>query len=384
VNLVGGWKLPERAFPALDGLRAVAALAVLVHHSGFDTGDTFSGWFGNIWAHGDVGVPIFFALSGFLLYRGFANAHRLGRPTPSASRFWWKRVLRIVPAYWVAFAGCVVLFGVETGGASKLARYLTFTQIYRADSALGGLPQAWSLCVEVSFYAALPLYAMAINRLAQRTDWARAETIGVATLVAISLLYRVVLGVADPSWKGTALFWLPAHLDSFAVGIGCAVATVGGIRWQWARSIICLPIAAATYLFVAYGLDLPKGLVELGDSQSLVRQGLYALIALLLLAPLTVGHQTPSMWTWTPLAWLGVWSYGIYLWHKSLITWLAGQINDREFGGNMASITALAVAGSAALAAVTWRYVEQVVTSSGETGRLSSIGPSRSNRRGPK
>jgi peptidoglycan/LPS O-acetylase OafA/YrhL len=356
----------------------MAALAVLIHHAGFDTGDTFVEWRGNLWAHGDVGVPIFFALSGFLLYRGFANAHRLGRTAPSMTGFWWKRALRIVPTYWVAFAGCVVLFGVRPHGLSKLMRYLTFTQIYRADTALGGLPQAWSLCVEVSFYALLPLYARAIGALSKRMKWAQAETIGVAALVAITVGYRVTLGLMDPSWKGTALFWLPAHLDSFAVGIGCAVAIVGGSRGRGLHWATCWPIAAIVYLYVAYAMDLPKGLVELGDGQSLVRQGCYTLIALLLLAPLTYGRSAPRGLASTPLAWLGVWSYGIYLWHKSMITWLAEHINDVEFGGNMVLITALAIVGSAGLASLTWRFVEQPVTQWGATHRLRSTGPSGS------
>lgn len=86
-------------FPCFDGLRAIAAGAVLLHHAGFATGYSGSGRFGQLTAHGDAGVSIFFLISGFLLYRPFVNAHLSGRSPTSADRFLWRRALRILPGY---------------------------------------------------------------------------------------------------------------------------------------------------------------------------------------------------------------------------------------------------------------------------------------------
>src|SRR5581483_7751680 len=65
-------------FPCFDGLRAIAATAVLVHHAGFATGYSVNGRFGALFAHGDAGVSVFFLISGFLLYRPFVASHLSG------------------------------------------------------------------------------------------------------------------------------------------------------------------------------------------------------------------------------------------------------------------------------------------------------------------
>src|SRR3954468_10008623 len=90
-------------FPAFDGLRAIAALSVLVVHTAGDAGTMYQpGRGGALLAHLDVGVTIFFLISGFLLYRPFAAARLSRRPRPDLRRYGVARVLRIVPAYWLA------------------------------------------------------------------------------------------------------------------------------------------------------------------------------------------------------------------------------------------------------------------------------------------
>ena len=103
-------------FPGFDGLRAIAAGAVLLHHAGFQTGYGPNRRFGELLAHGDAGVSIFFLISGFLLYRPFAAAHLAGRKPTSADRFWWRRVLRIFPGYWLAVLVIYLAFGFAQGG----------------------------------------------------------------------------------------------------------------------------------------------------------------------------------------------------------------------------------------------------------------------------
>src|ERR1700734_1532417 len=88
--------------PGLDGLRVIAAFAVLLTHVGGQTGFEFTGtpmsWIVN---RGDIGVPIFFALSGLLLYRPWARAALDGEAGPGVRPYLLKRALRILPAYWL-------------------------------------------------------------------------------------------------------------------------------------------------------------------------------------------------------------------------------------------------------------------------------------------
>ena len=167
-------------FGLLDPVRAIAALMVVATHVASWAGLTRTpGVVAAIGARLDVGVTVFFVLSGFLLYRPFVRARLLGRTAPSAGAYAWRRVLRIVPAYWVALALSALVLGMAEVWRSPLT-YFGFAQIY-GDGVLGGLPQAWTLCVEVTFYVFLPVWALALRRL---HGGARTELLGLLALAA--------------------------------------------------------------------------------------------------------------------------------------------------------------------------------------------------------
>ena len=89
-------------FDALDGYRAIAALMVLLTHVATSTGVSVSaGVWGHVLARFDFGVPLFFLMSGFLLYRPWARASLEGRPRPDLRRYAIRRAARILPLYWV-------------------------------------------------------------------------------------------------------------------------------------------------------------------------------------------------------------------------------------------------------------------------------------------
>ena len=129
----------------MDSLRAIAALSVLVTHTGFLSGANTTTWYGQYLARLDIGVTIFFLLSGFLLYRPFALAHLRDEPAPSVKRFYTRRLLRIIPAYWVALSFVFFVFAYKTAdGWDGYLTFFGFAQIYRPDGyAIGGLGQAW-------------------------------------------------------------------------------------------------------------------------------------------------------------------------------------------------------------------------------------------------
>src|SRR5213592_3870613 len=94
---------PATRFPHIDSLRAIAAIAVLGTHAaifaGADGPHTTSGHYAE---RLEVGVAIFFVISGFLLYRPFAAARATAAQPPHTGPYAWRRALRIVPAYWLA------------------------------------------------------------------------------------------------------------------------------------------------------------------------------------------------------------------------------------------------------------------------------------------
>ena len=94
---------PREHFPALDGFRALAAIGVLLAHVALLSGlNVRKPGLGHYLARADVGVSIFFLLSGFLLYRPFVAARLAGRPSMGLGAYARRRALRILPAYWVA------------------------------------------------------------------------------------------------------------------------------------------------------------------------------------------------------------------------------------------------------------------------------------------
>ena len=169
---------------ALTGLRALAAVLVIGTHSGFITGMLPHGYLGNVFARLEIGVPVFFALSGFLLFRPWVRrAAETGdgprKPGPSVRGYARRRFRRIMPAYTVAILVTYAVYAFYTPGNnpgqswSGLLRYLTLTQIYTGNFLTSylhtALPQMWSLAVEVSFYALLPLLAYLL--LGRRRSW---------------------------------------------------------------------------------------------------------------------------------------------------------------------------------------------------------------------
>ena len=151
--------------PAVEGMRACAAMGVVVTHVAFQTGHS-SGVDGRLFGRFDLAVAVFFALSGFLLWRGHAAAARDLGAQPRTGHYLRSRVVRIMPAYLVAVV--VILSLLPDADHASLTVWLanlTLTQIYVPLTLTGGLTQMWSLSVEVSFYLALPILAVLARRI---------------------------------------------------------------------------------------------------------------------------------------------------------------------------------------------------------------------------
>ena len=324
-----------RHFPCFDGLRAIAAVLVVLVHTGFDSGFTLRSSLGIYTARLEIGVSVFFLISGFLLYRPFAASHIAGGAPPAAGSFWARRLLRILPAYWVAFivTSYVLHANKIYPGWHSLLIYFGLLQIYFPKHSLSGITQAWSLCTEMSFYFFLPLFAMAVNAR-RRSDrhQMRREVVVLVVLYAIGIGLRFVLLHSRSGAAGALETTLPAYLDLFALGMFLALASSWLAhnhrepRWLWhpAMPWVSWGLALAMLWSVSHigisRLPLDRNTPGRGVEQEL----LYGLFAFFLLLPAVFGPQQRGpirrALTWKPVAALGLVSYGLYLWHQSWAT----------------------------------------------------------------
>jgi len=347
-----------RHFACFDGLRAIAAVSVLLLHTAWVSGFTMRSSLGAYTSRLEIGVSVFFLISGFLLYRPFAVSHLSGRTPPNSRKFWERRLLRIVPAYWLALTVLTIVGAVSLGpGWQGVASHYLFLQIYFPSQVFNGITQAWSLCTEMSFYFFLPFYAaVVVFRRSSRTHQLVRELIGVAVLYVFSFGFRYwvfhlpiitvkngkFVAICSPHCGTSPLLssllpdWLPSYLDLFALGMLLAVASAWmaehGREPPWLRHRlmpwISWAAAAATFLLVSHVVSNHSILYFVTPTVNLERQALYGLFAFFLLLPAVFGPQDRTLVrrllrSW-PMASLGVISYGIYLWHLDLI----GQVTN--------------------------------------------------------
>ena len=362
-------------FPLLDGVRALAALSIVLLHVGDGTGFARTNALGGFTARMDAGVALFFVLSGFLLYRPFVASRLEARPAPSAGRYLRRRLLRIVPAFWVAMLvmGALGWISVLTG---DWWRYFGFVQNLSVETVLGGIRPAWSLCVEMSFYLVLPVWALGIARLLRgrpRRTQVRAEAIALGALALASLALRAAFFDADHGslWLVT----LPAFLDWFAVGMGLALASVALAGREPRAAVLRRPWlawagAAACYALVSLVVPLPRGLVAAGTVEAhLAQHVLYIAVGALVALPGIFGIRPDAepasraiarFLAHPVMAWLGLVSYGIFLWHQPLLDQLLIQdLSGRAPVLPFVTVLVVTTAGAVAIAAVSYYLVER-------------------------
>ena len=203
-------------------MRACAAVGVVVTHVAFQTGHT-GGLTGRLFGRFDLAVAVFFALSGFLLWRGHAAAARGLRAVPPTGHYLRSRIVRIMPGYLVAVVVILLLLPDAKADLTVWLANLSLTQIYVPLTLTAGLTQMWSLSVEVTFYLALPLMALLARRVPVR---ARIPVIA-ATAVAS---FGWALIPFDPPYGVNPMNWPPAFFSWFAAGMLLAELTVSPDR----------------------------------------------------------------------------------------------------------------------------------------------------------
>ncbi|MGH9301230.1 MAG: acyltransferase family protein, partial [Acidimicrobiales bacterium] len=300
---------------AIESLRALAALAVVEGHifgvSRHYGPGIYATFFSRARLAGGFGVYLFFPLTGFLLFRPFAQRYfGDGRPI-RLGRYAANRAVRILPLYYVVLI--VYLLAFDHGGS--------FTTWWRSALMLENFfPQTlnhvdgvvWSLVVEVQFYILLPFLAAGLARLARGSIY---RCMGLVLILgALAEVVRLVTVTwvhnADVRWQ----YSLPSTFVFFTAGLLLALVQVAwaGRRPSWLRGVLLrsdLWCAGGIVLWaiVAYSYNLDILLVP----AALLIIGAVSL-------PLQPGLSTRFL-RWKPIAALGVASYSLYLWHFPLV-----------------------------------------------------------------
>lgn len=375
-------------FPVLDTMRAVGALAVLTTHAAFWSGAfTRNGTWGTLLARLDVGVAIFFVLSGFLLSRGYLARAACGLPAQRTRGYAAKRIRRIAPAYVVTVILALSLIGANRGlGISDWAQTLLMLNTYTSLGLLPGLTQMWSLAIEVAFYIVLPLLMLPVVR--GRRLHAGAVYGLLAAIVVITLWWQLDgierLAAVSP---GNPAQWLPGYLLWFGVGILFAFAHVSwqlGTRAWLTRPLVaaarqpgsCWAMALGLLLVAATPIAGPSMLAAPTASESLTRTLIYATIGGLLVVTGIFAEPGSAYARAFSTRWsrhLGEISYSIFCIHLPvlhLVMWATGW---ELFVGRGPEIFALTVVSSVVAAEVLYRLVELPAL----RGRIRRPSPSR-------
>jgi peptidoglycan/LPS O-acetylase OafA/YrhL len=367
---------PRRHIAGLDGVRAVAAGLVLLFHYWSMTGrQPLPEPLLLIATNGGIGVDIFFVISGFILFLPWARAAWTGERVDTR-RFFRNRFLRIVPAFWFNTAVLVIisfpalLFSFD--GLKSLFVYGTFLTGFDAP---GGPPSvrlndvAWTLAIEVAFYVVLPFVA----RFFVRDRW----MIAFPVVVAATLVFKLVAiehysGLANPYVLVGAFRNILGMFVEFAVGMVVAALWAKfeyrGVRLPRGMSLGCTVVGLVGMWIPLYynqyhvgREDYLRGTGELGW---------LPLIAMLPIVAVFVGvglfgicyqaNIVTRFLSLRPIAYLGVISYGIYLWHLPVGQWLSRGVGAEPDSRKM--LIGLFVVGTAvtfAVAAFSHRFVEQ-------------------------
>jgi peptidoglycan/LPS O-acetylase OafA/YrhL len=357
--------------PGLDGLRAIAVLAVIAYHLGFG------------WAPGGLlGVGVFFTLSGYLitdllLGQWYGGRMRLGN-------FWIRRARRLLPALfvmlivvtaWITIAdpdqldklrGAVISSALYVNNWWLIDQHVSYFARFAPPSPLGHL---WSLGVEEQFYLLWPWLLLLGLRFVKEPESARGLrprlaliTLGLATASAIlmAVLYH-------PGFDSTRVYD-GTDTRAFGVLFGAALACV----WPSRHLSANISLGARRILdgLGVAGLIVIAILIwRTNDFSPFLYQGGMVLLSIATVVVIAaIVHPATRLGPaigWKPLRWIGVRSYGIYLWMFPIIVLTTPTVTS---GVDPLRAT-LQVAASIGVAAVSWRFIEEPIRH-GALGRL--------------
>jgi peptidoglycan/LPS O-acetylase OafA/YrhL len=357
-----------RRIPGVEGLRALAATAVVVTHvwgAAWVAGAqpvAIHGRIGTVFANLQLGVTLFFCLSGFLLYAPFV-AWLLGdRPAPRLGAFARNRLLRIWPAFLVCCAAAMVglgLYRLANGGVGRppdlehAVRLFTMTTDVTPSMQGQGFPVAWTLPVELIFYASLPVLSAVAVRLRWLTRW-QAVLVPPVVLLALGLATRTAL--QNGPLHGSDWYWVieasfPGQCDMFAWGMLVAIVAAGvrdhGLTLPARWRLVAVPAGVVVLAYCMHRMKLDGPLTS-------NRWNSVAAAAIgVLLAAIVLPHRSARPWVlrvleWRPLVFVGLVSYSVYLWHSPVLDFTRehgwGHAGTAGLIGNVVMVLGLTIA----------------------------------------
>jgi peptidoglycan/LPS O-acetylase OafA/YrhL len=350
---------PKATIASLDGVRALAWLLIFSFHM-----NTVGLWGGGdnpfllaFFSIGNSGVTLFFVLSGFLLFRPYAQAMLFGKDWPQAKIYYIRRILRIFPGYFFSLF-ILVMFTqpefIQPQNLSQLVPFLTFTMGFYNSAGLINGPY-WTLAVEFQYYLILPLIALGIASL---TSMVRPEK---RLLVVVgSLCALIIWGLAT---AGYGLYFFNHSDQTFLLprpALNVVLFFVYGDRSKYLEDFAIGMLIAVAYLVIMHSPRKDEYLLRL---RRILPWFLIPCLALFIYALMpdytwpfvpavfqalpwlnefafvlcygylltTVLFCRPDGWlarafSWNPLRWLGLISYSLYIWHRPLIQILAANL----------------------------------------------------------
>lgn len=355
--------------PGLDGVRALAVLCVLGFHESWS------------WLPGGfLGVDVFFVLSGFLITDILAA--KFGRDGEVGLRtFWQRRARRLLPALGLMLLTVTAAVTVlEPSQRNTLPPALLGAVTYTSNwwqafahvsyFSLYGPPPVfqhlWSLAVEEQFYLIWPLL-LTVVLLVVRSQALRVVFAWTAAVASASIMLAIYVPGHDPS-----LIYYGTDTHASALLIGAALA----LTWPLAKVA-----AAAGKLRLSFDILGAIGLLVLGwaawhfsgADPFVYPYGL--VIAALAAGGLVLSAAAPgriaTLLSWTPLRWLGVRSYGIYLWHWPVIA-ITVDLDPR--GASTFGLRAIDALLAIGLAAASWHWLEEPILRNGLRAELTRRG----------
>ena len=363
----------RRNYPQLDTMRAVGAIGVVGTHTSFWAGVYGAGLIGAATQRLEVGVAIFFVLSGFLLGRPFLQTMMTGERHDSTPRYFWKRALRILPVYVVCVVAALLLITENHGlGPIRWLQNLTLTDLYFSSSLPQGLTQMWSLTTEVGFYLALPLLMAFAFIFVCRRRWQPARIIAfLAALYAANIAwiaYVTNAGRDIGTWAGRSPM---SYIGWFALGMTLAVVTLDQNRGQLRMTAKVVAIArdrmacwfAAAILFILSTTPIAGSpfLVVLQPSEAITRNLLYGAIAFLLILPCVLGPEdtaTARAMSHPVLRHLGHISYSLFCCHVIVLDLMSKAFGFDLFRTNPYLLFGAVLGTSLVVSEILYRVVE--------------------------
>ncbi|MEO6604811.1 MAG: acyltransferase, partial [Aeromicrobium sp.] len=360
----------RRDYPGLDSLRGLAAISVLATHTSFWTGQYTHGLWGAATERLNIGVSIFFVLSGFLLGRPFIAAMAARTRAPGARRYFWHRALRIIPVFLLATVIAILALPENQGvSVATWVGNLTLTQLYITGLLPAGLSHMWSLTTEVAFYLVLPLLMTVFARTACRRRWNPwGMLFGVALMVTLNVAW---LGWMTGIHVG-AHQWLPGFAAWFGVGIALAIVTVDmsarGTTWPRLTALahqpgLCWSMAAGLFAISTTPVAGPVLLVIPSPAAAITRTLLFAAIGGLVVLPSVLGPSRGTRYSdalaWAPLRHVGHISYSFFCLHLLVVHGVARVLDIPLFTQRGWELFSVSLVVSLIAAEITYRLVER-------------------------